>query len=42
MEDKNVKWPTHTEVIRETLEDLGKVIDVKQTLKEFVALQFEE
>lgn len=35
-------WPTITEVVKETLEGLGKVKDNKQTMREFDRLQFEK
>jgi putative transcriptional regulator len=34
-------WPSVTDAVRETLTDIGKVIDNKQTMREFDALQFE-
>ena len=41
MKKKN-KWPNPTDVARKTLKDLGKVKDVKETMRKFDALQYEE
>jgi putative transcriptional regulator len=39
---KQKSWPTATESIRETLVGIGKVIDNKETLRQFDALQYEK
>ena len=39
-EDKE-KWPTITEVVEETLNDISKVVDNKETIEEFKKLKKE-
>ena len=42
VKSKNQNWPSITEVVKESLEDVGKVIDNKQTMREFNKLVYEE
>jgi DNA-binding transcriptional regulator YiaG len=39
---KKNAWPTTMETIRETLAGIGKVIDNKETLRQFDELQYEK
>ena len=38
MEKNDEEWPTITEVVEETLKDISKVVDNKETIEEFKKL----
>ena len=39
---KKEKWPTITEAVRESIQDLDGTTDIKETMKNFNRLQYEE
>jgi len=39
---KKERWPSITEVVKETLEDVNKVVDNSDTIEEFNKLQSDE
>lgn len=39
---KKEKWPTISDTIRETIQDLEGIVDIKETMRDFNRLQYEE
>lgn len=36
------KWPTITDTVRESIKDLDGIVDIKETMRDFNRLQYEE